>query len=59
MIAYSAEIYIESVNTVFFFCIIKPSESLIFIIIMYHLELTPKSYEDKDFRTKFSEKGFH
>jgi hypothetical protein len=23
----------------------QPSESLIFIIIMYHLELTPKSYE--------------
>jgi hypothetical protein len=35
-VANPAEIYIESVNRVFF---------VIFIIIMYHLELTPKSYE--------------
>jgi hypothetical protein len=37
--------YIESVNNVFFFCDILPSESWNFIIIMHHLELTLKSYE--------------
>jgi hypothetical protein len=33
---------LESVNC--FICDTKPSESLIFIIMIYHLELTPKSF---------------
>jgi hypothetical protein len=37
-------------------CDIKPSESSIFIIIMYHLELTPKSYELTIFKNYYRRK---
>jgi hypothetical protein len=39
----SAEFYIESVDR--FICDTYPSESSIFCIMMYQLELTSKSYE--------------
>jgi hypothetical protein len=41
--AWTAKIYIESANS--FVCDAKPSESLIFVIIMCYLETTPKSNE--------------